>query len=145
MADLTTAALNINRVQTHRYIFRFSGLMPNTKHTMYVDDVDHTALTRQNGKDFGDDLISDGNGELQVHVLYEIPYNRELNFELPQTTTLSFQEDIFGRQSSANARRVENYVVFSVKNAAETSYAQHVMSMPMILTAGPVETLYPIE
>lgn len=144
MSDLTTQATNINRTQNHRYRFRFSGLMPNTKHTLYVDGVDYGYATRQIGKDFGADLVSDVDGILDVFVLYEIPFNRNQNFELPQTPTLSFQEEIVNRQSSQNARRVENFVLFEVKNAAETSYAQYSMKMPLLLTPGAAETLFDV-
>lgn len=145
MADLNTQGFNINRVQAHRYRFSFSGLLPNTKHSMFVDGENYNALTRQAGKDFGADLISDENGVLRVQVLYEIPFNRERNFELPQTTTLAFQEEVVNRQSSRDFRRVNNYVVFEVKSANENSYAQYVMTMPILLTAGGLPTLFPIE
>lgn len=145
MVDLNTQGFNINRVQAHRYRFRFNGLLPNTKHTLYVDGVNYNAVSRQSGKNFGEDLISDENGYMIVTVLYEIPYNRNSNFELPQTTTLAFQEEVVNNQNSKDFRLVENYVVFEVKSASENSYAQYVMPMPILLTAGGVNTLYPID
>ena len=144
MTDLVTKATNINRTQNHRYRFLFNGLLPNTKHKMYIDGVDYTFATRQLGKDFGDDLISGPSGELDVFVLYEIPFSRDQNFELPQTQSVAYQEQIYNNQESKTYRVVNNYVLFEVKSADENSYAQYSMRNSILLTAGAVDTLYPI-
>ena len=145
MTDLNTQALNINRTQNKRYRLRFAGLLPRTKHSITIDGVDYGYATRQIGSDFGDDLVSDQDGILDVIILYEIPFNRTQNFELPQTPTLAFQEGIVNRQSSQDLANVSNYILIEVKSANENSYAQYSMRLNMLLTAGPLETLYPIE
>lgn len=144
MSDLTTTDKSTKRVQTQVFYFGASGLRPNTKHTFYIDGVNHNFAARQYGKDFGDDLISDSSGELHIEYLMEFSYNRDQNFELPEQQTLSYQTGQL--QASQQSNKVaRNYVLIEVKSVDGLSYAQHMKKINRILTAGNVRTLYSIE
>jgi len=145
MADLTTQDINIVRTQNHAYSFHVNGLKPNTKHKMYVDGVDNTWATKQHGKDFGDDLISNGDGALSVQLLAQWAYPRNQNFELPEQQSVAFQTNNVGQGSTqASTKRVNNYVIIEIKSDDSLSYAQFQLKLNLILTAGPVKDVYPI-
>jgi hypothetical protein len=145
MADLTTPALNVTRVQTHAYKFTFTGLLPNTKHTVFYDGVDHTFATRTWGGDYGGELISDENGMLLVEMLIEIEFNRDQNFELPQGQSLSSQERTVNTQQRRLAKVVVQKRIIEAKSANDLSYGQIIVDQNLVLTPGTVRTLYPIE
>ena len=145
MANLTDPALNIIRTQNHYYEFAISGLLPNTKHSVTLDGVDHAFATKQKGKDFGADLISDANGQLRVGVLVELRFPRDQNFELPRRTTLQFQNEQLATESRQAVNITKNYRIFEFTSANGLSKAQFIMPLSTLLTAGPVSVLYPIE
>lgn len=146
MTDLTTEGLNITRTQNHTYRFEVTGLRPNTKHTITIDDEEYAFATRQFGKAPGADLISNADGELQLFILYEIEFNRTQNFELNQTQSLATEGNAFNQQQNRKAvNTVTNYKVVEVKSFDGLSQAQFIMRQNLILTAGPVRTLYPVE
>ena len=148
MTDLTTNALNVNRTQNHFYELTARGLRPNTKVAINIDGVDHGYATKQRGKDFGADLISDENGILQYGVLYEVAYARDMNFELPQGQTLSFQDSVnnSGDTGSRQSNRIiVNNKIIELISPDGQSYSQFIRALNIILTAGSVRTLYPIE
>jgi len=148
MVDLTTKGLNVTRTQNHYYRFAVAGLRPNTKHNITIDGVDYAFATKQFGKDFGADLLSDENGELKLGVLYELRYGRDANFELPQRQTLSFQDDVLNSGSTGD-RKVSKTIVkkriIELISPDGLSYAQYVFSTNILMTAGPIRVLYPIE
>jgi len=142
--DLTTQALNTGRTQNHFYELRCFGLRPSTVHTITFMGVDHGFATRQFGKDFGASLISDSDGELKLGMLVQLPYSRDLNFELPQTQTLQYQSE----QLNANRKAVntaDNYREVKITSADGRSVAVMVINIKSLLTAGTVRTLYAIE
>ena len=146
MADLTTEGYNVVRTQNHFYEMVARGLLPNTKHNIYFDGEDIGAITKQYGKDFGEDLVSTSNGILVFGMLAQYEFPRDQNFELPEQQTISFQTNMFGPGTAPRETRVVvNYRFIEIKNAAETSYAQFRMPLNLVLTPGPVRTLYPIE
>lgn len=57
---MTTIGLNIN------------GLMPNSKYTLHVNDVDMSWAAKIPGARMGDPLISDANGAIQVLYMAEM-------------------------------------------------------------------------
>jgi hypothetical protein len=143
MADLNEQALNITRVQTHKLTLGFNGLLPRTKHILYMDGVDHSFASRQMGKEPGDDIISDANGEAVVEFYYEVPFARDQNFELPQTPSLSFQESVLSDSRRQNL--VTNVLKIELKSSNEQSYAQYLLNLDLLLTGGPLRTQFPIE
>lgn len=146
MSDLTTEGFNITRTQNHTYKFEITGLRPNTKHTITIDDEDYGFATRQFGKAPGADLISDADGNLSLLVLYEIEFNRTQNFELNQTQSLATEGNALNQQQNRKAvNTVINYKVIEVKSFDGLSQTQFIMKQNLILTAGPVRTLYPVE
>jgi hypothetical protein len=145
MADLNATALNVTRTQNHAYRVTFSGLLPNTTYSITANDVDHGYATRTIGKGFGESLTSNANGELQCEILWEIPFNRDRNFELPQTATVAFQTGRLAQTDRREQNQTRTSVVFEVTTANGLSKAQYILPMNIILTAGPVQVLFPIE
>ena len=146
MTDLTTQDLNITRTQNHFYELGARGLTPSTKHNIYLDDEDIGFRTKQFGKDFGDDLITDENGTIFFGVLLQLPFPRDQNFELPEQQTVSFQTNMFGPGADPRiAKTVINYRIVELRSTSGLSYAQFRIQFPLVLTPGPVKTLYPIE
>jgi hypothetical protein len=146
MPDLNEQDFNIVRTQNHFYEMSVTGLLPNTKHNIYFDGEDIQFRTKQFGKDFGDDLISNANGILHIGILMQLPFPRDQNFELPEQQTLSFQTNMFGPGTDPRVTQtVVNYRIIELKSSNGLSYAQFRMKFPLVLTPGPVRTLYPIE
>lgn len=142
MSDLTTQAQSVSRVQTRLFYVEFAGLAPNTTHTPYLDGVDHSFATRQTGKEFGEALITDSNGDLGLYFMREISWARIQNFELPQNQSINYQNDLI---NSTGFTTVRNIFVLEVKSANEDSYAQRSFSTNILLTAGAAASLFPIE
>lgn len=143
--NLTNQSLNVNRVQSRWYQFEVTGLMPNTIYTITVDGADWAEGTRQRGKDFGAALVSDENGDMLVEVLMEIPFGRDRNFELPRTNTLQFQNEQVDSTNRRSSQVVINTIVIEFSNVNNSSKAQFLINRRLLLTAGPVQTLFPIE
>ena len=137
--DLTTQALHVNRVQTHMPLFRTTGLKPNTNHNVYLDGELYNFAVKPFGKDLGAACTSDSNGSLIFYMLYEVEYNRGQNFEFDITQSINIDP------TNNTENRVKNYRLIEVKSADGSSYAQFVMTVNLLLTAGPVRTLYPTE
>lgn len=146
MTNLTDQSLNVTRTQNHFYQMRAAGLRPTTKHAITIDGVDYAFATRQFGKAFGDDLISNDNGEIVFGILYEIPFARDQNFELPQRQTLQFEAD---RVQTQNTRRnlnvVNNFKIIELISADGQSYTQLQLRLPLLIQGGPVAAVFPIE
>lgn len=142
MNNLTTRAQNITRTQNHYYHMRASGLRPNTKHNIFIEGIDRGYSTRQFGKNFGEDLISDENGEIRYGVLYELEYNRDKNFEIPSKQ----QTDPNNQQGSKKPSRifVENKIIELISPDGG-SQCQFVLKLNIILTDNPVSAQFPIE
>lgn len=147
MTDLTSRGLNVTRTQNHFYQFAASGLRPNTKHNVFIEDEDVGFRTRQFGKEFGADLISNENGELFFGILHEIEFARNRNFELPQGQTLSFQDSQVNNTAGSRqaSQTVKNNLIVELISPDGQSQTQIVMNLNIILTAGPVNQLFPIE
>jgi len=145
MADLITTALNITRTQNHAYRATFAGLLPSTTYTITANDVDHGYATRTIGKGFGETLVSNENGNMLCEILWEISFNRDRNFELPQNSTVAFQTGRLAQTDRREQNQTQTSVVFEVTTANGLSKAQYILPMNLILTAGPVQTLFPIE
>ena len=145
MADLTSTALNIVRTQNHYYELDFFGLVPNTIHTITFQGRDWGYATKQLGKDFGDNLVSNDNGEIRTGILMELLFPRDQNFELPKRTTLQYQNEQLSSGSKKAVNIIDNYRVFELTSINGSSKAQYIMHFPFLLTAGPVSTLYPID
>ena len=145
MTDLTTRGLNVSRVQAHFYQFAANGLRPLTKHNIFIEGEDRGFATRQFGKAFGDDLISDENGVIQFGLLHEIAFNREQLFELPQGQTLSFQDRQIAQTTRQSSATVVNNLIIELISPDEQSQAQFVVRLNLLLTPGPVNQLFPIE
>jgi len=143
--NLTDQALNVARVQATNYRARATGLLPNTIYTISVEGEDWSEGTRQSGKDFGANLISDSNGDLAFEFLYEVPFARNQNFELPSTTTLQFQNEQVSSQNRRSAQLVNNVISVDLTDPTEQSKAQILINKTLLLTAGPVQTQFPIE
>lgn len=79
------------RSGTHKYRMIFSGLRPNTKHKMYLDNVDYSWACIPYGGMLGDDLVTNENGILHVFVLYEIPFSQPAEYEMPKPSGSSSQ------------------------------------------------------
>lgn len=141
--NLTDVDKSISRTSHRIFLIQANGLRPNTKHKLYLDGVEHTFAARQLGKDFGDDLISDQSGRIDLEYLMQFNFNRDQNFELPEQQTLSYRDSVLNTQRSN--RVVKNYVLVEIKSADGQSYAQHVRTINRILTQGPVRTLYPVD
>lgn len=147
MTDLTTRGLNVTRTQNHFYQCRATGLRPNTKHNVFIEGEDVGFRARQFGKVFGDDLISDENGQLLFGLLHEIEFARNRNFELPQSQTLSFQDGQVNNTAGSRqaSQTVKNNLIIELVSPDGQSQSQIVLKMNIILTAGPVNQLFPIE
>jgi len=145
MTSLSNNALNIVRTQNHFYEFNVAGLTPNTKHTIMIDEVDHSWATKQFGKDFGADMISDNDGKMKIGILFELPFPRDQNFELPRTNTLQFQNEQLSSGTRQDLNIVSNIRVLELKTADGSVKAQFMLNLPTILSAGTVSTLFPIE
>ena len=143
--NLTDQALNVGRSQMRFNRYQCNGLLPNTTYTITVDGIDYSNVTRQRGKDFGAALVSDANGNLQFGVLMEIPFARNQNFELPRTNTLEFQQAQVASESRRSSQLTTNIIVIELTNANGTSKAQFLLNRTLLLTQGPVQTLFPIE
>ena len=145
MADLNATALNVTRTQNHAYRVTFSGLLPSTTYTIRANDADHGYATRTIGKGFGEALVSNENGVLQCEILWEISFNRDRNFELPQNSTVAFQTGRLAQTDRREQNQTRTSIVFEVTTANGLSKAQYILPMNIILTAGPVQTLFPLE
>ncbi len=143
--DLETQGLNVTRVQTRWNQLAFTGLFPNTTYTITVDGEDYTNATRQFGKDFGAPLVSNENGLLVLGVLMEIPFARTQNFELPRTNALQFQNEQVSSENRRTSQTVTNVITIQLTNGNGSSQAQFLLNRTLLLTAGPVTTLFPIE
>ena len=146
MTDLTTDGFNITRTQNHRVELSTSGLLPNTKHTVTVNGVDHGFATKQFGKDFGAEMISDADGNLSCSLLFEIGFDRVANFELPGTPTLRGQTDQLAgtaaRRSSAMMQSTLDILFVSIDGSSTSMVS---IPTPLLMTAGPVQNIFPIE
>jgi len=78
-------------------------------------------------------------------ILWEISFNRDRNFELPQNSTVAFQTGRLAQTDRREQNQTQTSVVFEVTTANGLSKAQYILPMNLILTAGPVQTLFPIE
>ena len=142
MSDLNTQAQTVTRSQNRLFKVSFSGLAPNTIHYPYLDGVDHTFATKQFGKDYGEELITDENGDLDMYFMREIVWNRTQNFELPENPSVNYQNNQLGSQSFAS---VKNIFVFEVRSITDESHAQMQFETNILLTAGAGTSLFPIE
>ncbi len=145
MSNLTNQSLNVVRTQNHFYEYNITGLDPNTVHQITIDDVDHGFATKQNGKDFGEALISNADGELSIGVLFELRFPRDQNFELPRVNTLQFQNEQLASENRKTVNTVNNFRVLEVASFNGSSRAQLVLRINSLLNSGPVRTLYPID
>jgi len=143
--NLTDQALNVARVQTRNYRARATGLLPNTIYTISIDGEPWAEGARQSGKDFGANLISDSNGDLAFEFLYEVTFARNQNFELPSTTTLQFQNEQVSSQNRRSAQLVNTVISVDLTDPTEQSKAQILINKTLLLTAGPVNAVFPIE
>jgi hypothetical protein len=144
--DLTTEAKNVTKTTNIILRFIFAGLSPNTNHIFYKNGEDVSAITKQFGKDFGDTLTTNENGEIILFFLDEIPFNRELNFELPQEQTLNFENAQLNNQNARTDTRVDvTRIVFEIKSLNGQSYAQNIRERRTLINAGPTPQLFNIE
>jgi hypothetical protein len=144
MEDLTTNAINTPRSQNHYYEFAIFGLRPKTVHTVTFAGKDWTFATKQKGKDFGAAMISNADGELKVGMLVQFPFPRDMNFELPRTNTLQFQNEQLAGSSRRAVNTVNNIREIKFESADGKSNGLLMLDVNTLLTAGPVSTLYPI-
>ena len=143
--NLNDQALNTTRTQTRWYSLQFSGLLPSTTYTITVDGEDYTNLTRQFGKDFGASLVTDADGSIRLGVLMEIPFGRNQNLELPRTNTVEFEQEQVYSTTRRTTKTVTNIIVIELTNSNGTSKAQYMLNRTLLLTIGPLQTLFPIE
>jgi hypothetical protein len=73
-AVFTTVA-DTFRTRTKFLRLTAKGLRASTKYTITLDGIDYAWATKQDGKNLGEDLISDAEGELFFGILIEHPYN----------------------------------------------------------------------
>lgn len=145
MVDLTTTTTSVIQKETRDLVVSFSGLLPSTKHSLYVNGEDRTAVSRQYGKDFGDDLISDANGELFVLVLTETPFTRGANFELPQENAVAFETNRFNNQRGGVRNVDRTRILYEVRSANDRSYGQFIQEQDSLMVAGPITQQTQVE
>ena len=142
MSDLQTQAQTIRASMSRLYHFYFAGLAPSTVHVPYLNGVDHSFATRGYGQEYGEALVSDNNGNLEVYVFYDLAYGRSFNFELPQTQTFNYQNAQINNKEIVTA---QNVLTFELKSFDGSSYAQKMIERRDILNAGAGEDLNPTE
>ncbi len=104
--SISTLASDTQRAGAMCYRMTFKGLRPNTKHKMYLENVDFSWACRTYGKNIGEDMISDENGDLIVFVYYEIPFVKPADFEIDETQSVAYSSS---RINNTN-RRMEDAV-----------------------------------
>lgn len=135
--SISTQSHDTFRSATHTYKMRFSGLRPNTKHKMYLEDVDYTWACKGWGQNLGEDLLSSSDGNLTVYVLYEIPFSRPSLYENKETQSVAFYSNKFNNQN----KRMEDVVdvqwkTFEVRSADNMSHAATKMHFHIVLING---------
>lgn len=119
------------------YTMRFKGLRPNTKHKMYLENVDYTWACKGWGQNLGEDILSDADGFATVYVLYEIPFSRPAQYEFEEKQSISYNNK---KLNSQNARMEDVVYVqwksFELKSADGLSQAVFQMHFHIVMVNG---------
>lgn len=135
--SMSTLATDTSRTTVKAIKLSFGGLRPNTKHKMYLDGVDYTWACKGFGQNLGEDILSDENGQVNVTVLYEIPYSFPSNYELPTGNPISDIRNSVGAQNSRESRRIyQDYKTWTIRSLDGLSEAHHQRRFDIVLVDG---------
>lgn len=123
--DSSISDLTKNTVSTIETVF--FGLKPSTTHTLTLNGVDVSFLTKPWGGDLGDPLVSDSEGQLKLTVLYEA-VDSEQDFDALQFNT----DKSIGEQRKPNNFR-QSALTLSLTDGT-TSYNKLIMLGRLIST-----------
>lgn len=111
----------------------FSALNPGTKYRIFMNDIDVSWAAKQYGKDLGDTLIADSNGNLRFRLLTEQPFespffseNNQISYSAQQNTNLNKQE------TKRKTKLFEDPIVLQLKDFAGNVKASVTRSMRVL-------------
>lgn len=133
-ASINTTTMDTRASAAHTYDWIFEGLRPNTKHKMFLDDVDYTWACRGWGQNLGEEITSDNTGMARVFVLYEIPFQQPASYEMKIPSSLGGSGNRINNQNGRFEDSVMTYYkTFEIKSADGLSHAIIHLPFPIVL------------
>lgn len=127
--SISTVAQDTFKNTATLYPIAFAGLKPNARFTLLLDGQDYSWAAAQYGKNIGDPFISDSNGILKLKVLFEIPFSRPAEYDIPETQSVAFYSNRIGepnnRMEQAITLTYSTFTVISDDGLSSATFRMH--------------------